>query len=64
MTATHAFLGVIVHHAQINKFYGRDLLNISNRLAAQRFTDLFFSGVLAPRRKRNRLSGRPRRTTH
>ena len=61
MTATHAFLGVIVHHAQINKFYGRDLLNISNRLAAQRFTDLFFSGVLAPRRRRNRLSGRTRR---
>lgn len=46
MTATHVFIGMIVHHAQVNKFYGRELLNISNRVAATRFTDIFFGGML------------------
>ena len=58
MTAVRGFLGMVVNHAQINKFYGRDLLNITNRQAAERFTDLFLAGVLKPgRRVRRRYRG-------
>ncbi len=46
MTATHAFIGMVVYQAQLVKFYGRGLLNISNREAAHRFTDIFFGGML------------------
>lgn len=52
MTAAHAFIGMIVYHAQLNKFYGRELLNISNQDAAKRFTEIFFGGMLAPTGKR------------
>lgn len=52
MTAAHAFIGMVVYHAQLNKFYGRDLLDISNQDAAKRFTDIFFGGMLAPTRGR------------
>jgi AcrR family transcriptional regulator len=48
MTAVRAFLGMVIYHAQINKFYDRDLLNISNRQAAERFTDIFLTGILNP----------------
>ncbi len=48
MTAAHAFIGMVVYLAQLNKFYGRELLNISNQEAAERFTDIFFGGMLAP----------------
>jgi AcrR family transcriptional regulator len=48
MTAVRAFLGMVINHSQINKFYGRDLLNITNRQAADRFTDLFLAGALKP----------------
>ncbi|MEP7271009.1 MAG: TetR family transcriptional regulator [Acidobacteriota bacterium] len=52
MTAAHAFIGMIVYHAQLNKFYGRELLNISNQEAAKRFTEIFLGGTLAPSVKR------------
>jgi AcrR family transcriptional regulator len=55
MTATCAFIGMVVYLAQLHKFYGRELLNISNQEAAQRYTDIFFGGMLAPTTK-------PRRT--
>jgi len=51
MTAVRAFLGMVIYHAQINKFYGRDLLNITNRQAAERFTDLFLGGMAKPARE-------------
>lgn len=46
MTAVRAFLGMVLYHAQMNRFYGTSLLNISNRQAAQRFTDICFAGIL------------------
>ncbi len=54
MTAVRAFFGMVVYHAQINKFFGcdgRELLNITNRQAAGRFTDLFLAGVVPPERE-------------
>lgn len=45
MTAVRAFIGMVVYHAQMNRLFGRDLLNIDNREAARRFTDLFLGGV-------------------
>lgn len=47
MTAVRAFIGMVVYHAQMNRLYGRDLLNINNREAARRFTDLFLGGMAA-----------------
>lgn len=60
MTAVRAFIGMVVYHAQMNRFYGRDLLNIDNREAARRFTELFLAGMTAgaepapPRKSRAR----------
>lgn len=62
MTAVRAFIGMVVYHAQMNKFYARDLLDISNQEAAKRFTDLFLAGMTTgiepseqrPRRGRRR----------
>ncbi len=55
LTAVRAFLGMVINHAQINKLYGRDLLNISNRQAAAAFTDIFLSGIAnSTRRTRQR----------
>jgi AcrR family transcriptional regulator len=57
MTAVRAFFGMIVYHAQINKFFARDgceLLNISNRQAATRFADLFLGGISPPEREAKR----------
>jgi AcrR family transcriptional regulator len=47
MMAVRAFIGMVVYHAQMNKFYGRDLLNISNQEAAEHFTDIFLAGMTA-----------------
>jgi AcrR family transcriptional regulator len=54
MTAACAFIGMVVYLAQVHKFYGRELLNISNKEAAQRYTEIFFGGMLAPVRKTRR----------
>ncbi|HZS06086.1 MAG TPA: TetR family transcriptional regulator [Blastocatellia bacterium] len=49
LTATRAFFGMVIYHAQTNKLYGRDHpaneLRISNRQAAERFTDLFLGSL-------------------
>jgi len=60
MTAVRAFLGIVIYHAQTNKFYGRDLLNISNRQAATAFTDIFLAGIVKPTRHARRRRGRER----
>jgi AcrR family transcriptional regulator len=48
MTVVRAFVGMVLYHAQMNRFYGTGLLNISNNSAAKRFTDICFNGILAP----------------
>ena len=52
MTTVRAFIGMVLYHAQMNRFYGTNLVDISNRQAAQRFTDICFSGIVAPTRTR------------
>ena len=52
MTTVRAFIGMVLYHAQMNRFYGTGLINISNRQAAQRFTDLCFTGIVAPSQTR------------
>lgn len=47
ITAVRAFIGMVVYHSQMNRFYGRDLINIPNREAAKRFTELFLAGMAA-----------------
>lgn len=59
MTAACAFIGMVVYLAQVQKFYGRDLLNISNQEAAERYTEIFFGGMLSPLKRTQRR--RPRR---
>ena len=57
MTAVRAFFGMVVYHAQINKFFerdGRELLNITSRQAAARFTDIFLAGIAAERDRKRR----------
>lgn len=61
MTAVRAFIGMVIYHAQTNKVFpqaARELLSISNRQAAERFTDIFLASMLnheyeghRPRRK-------------
>jgi AcrR family transcriptional regulator len=48
MTAVRAFMGMVMGHALITKFFGddaREWLNISNRQAADRFTEIFLAGI-------------------
>ena len=54
MTAACSFIGMLVYLAQVHKFYGRELLNISNEEAAKRYTEIFFGGMLATKRKTSR----------
>lgn len=61
MTAVRAFIGMVIYHALTNKMFphhARELLNIGNRQAAERFTDIFLASMLnheyeghRPRRK-------------
>lgn len=48
-TAARAFFGTVLYHAQLNALYGQarnsHALLISNRQAAERFADLFLSGL-------------------
>ena len=55
-----AFFGMIIHHAQTKRFFNQSLgdqkSTVSNRVAAERFTDLFLAGLLnneqaTPKRK-------------
>lgn len=50
--AVRAFFGMIIHHAQTNRFFNQSLgdqkSTLSNRVAAERFTDLFLAGLLNP----------------
>lgn len=47
--AVRAFFGMIIHHAQTKRFFNQSLgdqkSTISNRVAAERFTDLFLAGI-------------------
>jgi AcrR family transcriptional regulator len=48
MVAVRGFVGMVINHAMINKFFsmdGRELLNITNRQAAEDFTDLFLASM-------------------
>lgn len=49
MTAVRGFVGMLMHHAMINRFFlsdGSEMLSISNRQAADRFTDLFLGSLM------------------
>ncbi|MFN0087859.1 MAG: TetR/AcrR family transcriptional regulator [Blastocatellia bacterium] len=49
MTVVRGFVGMVMHHALINRFFhsdGKEMLNISNRQAAERFTDLFLGSLM------------------
>jgi AcrR family transcriptional regulator len=58
MSAACAFIGMVVYLAQVHKFYGRELLSISNQEAAERYTEIFFGGMLAPAKKAPRARKR------
>lgn len=48
MTAARGFVGMVIYHAIVNRFYARDaraLLNINNRQAAERFADIFLASL-------------------
>jgi AcrR family transcriptional regulator len=48
MLAVRSFLGMIINHVMHKKFFefdGADALHLSNRLAAERFADLFLAGL-------------------
>lgn len=48
--AVRAFFGMVIHHAQTKRFFNQSLgdqkSTHSNRIAAERFTDLFLSGII------------------
>ena len=48
--AVRAFFGMVIHHAQTKRFFNQSLgdqkITLSNRVAAERFTDLFLTGLL------------------
>lgn len=48
--AVRAFFGMIIHHAQTKRFFNQSLgdqkSTLSNRVAAERFTDLFLAGLI------------------
>ncbi|MFN7926704.1 MAG: TetR/AcrR family transcriptional regulator [Blastocatellia bacterium] len=54
--AVRAFFGMVIHHAQTKRFFNQSLgdqkSTLSNRVAAERFTDLFLAGLLNPDHKR------------
>jgi len=47
--AVRAFFGMVIHHAQTKRFFNQSLgdqkSSHSNRVAAERFTDLFLAGI-------------------
>ena len=54
--AVRAFFGMLIHHAQTNRFFNQSLgdqkSTHSNRVAAERFTELFLAGLRNPAPKR------------
>lgn len=58
ITAARSFFGMVLYHAQINLMYGRDRsgnpLNISNKVAAERFTEIFLNSLQLPSGKSKR----------
>jgi AcrR family transcriptional regulator len=48
MTAARAFIGMVVYHSQLKRLYPSNVQGVSNRLVAERLTDLFLSGTRAP----------------
>ena len=52
MIAVRSFFGTILHHALTNRFFNHSLgdqkLNLSNRQAAERFTEFFLAGIINP----------------
>lgn len=48
VTAVRGFMGMVINHAMISKFFLRrrnDQMNITNRQAAERFADLFLASL-------------------
>lgn len=66
MTAVRAFIGMVHYHAMTTRMFPhqtRELLNISNRQAAERFTDIFLASMLNldyEKQRSRRKSGEPR----
>jgi AcrR family transcriptional regulator len=56
MTAARAFIGMVVYHAQLKRLYPSSVQGVSNRVVAERLTDLFLSGAraAAPARQRKK----------
>jgi AcrR family transcriptional regulator len=57
MTAARAFIGMVVYHSQLKRLYPSSVQGVSNRVVAERLTDLFLSGTLAaeaPARQRKK----------
>lgn len=52
LLVVRTFFGTILYHAISNRFFNQSLgdqkINLSNRVAAERFADLFLAGVLQP----------------
>lgn len=50
MTAVRMFFGTVLHHAIMNRFFNQSLgaqkLIISNRVAAERFAEIFLAGII------------------
>jgi AcrR family transcriptional regulator len=57
MIAVRTFFGTILHHALTNRFFNHSLgdqrLNLSNRQAAERFTEFFLAGIINPSHSTN-----------
>ncbi len=58
LTASRAFFGMVLYHAQVNALYGKNQadksLPITNRQAAERFTDLLLGSLVKPVSKANK----------
>jgi AcrR family transcriptional regulator len=56
--AVRAFFGMVIHHAQTKRFFNQSLgdqkSTFSNRIAAERFTDLFLAGIANPEKTDNK----------
>lgn len=54
--AARAFVGIVLNQAQVRNIFRDDDLRLSNRQMADRFVDLFLSGIRNPAYKRSRTA--------
>ncbi|HXG95057.1 MAG TPA: TetR/AcrR family transcriptional regulator [Blastocatellia bacterium] len=52
--AARAFVGMVLHQVQVRNLFQFDDVKLSNRAIADRFVELFMSGIRAPEHKSNR----------